>query len=337
MSDDYGHVKISRRAYAEDQFWLEPRVFSRWEAWEWLIQAASWKPREWVSKGSLKPLMLERGETPPLSVRRLADAWGWDKMRVVRFLKLLGVTEMNRIRDSKRDRNGDTYVIVNYDTYQSTRDTNRDSERDASETAVRQQRDTKEEVKQLSSSLPMGEKNTHTRTHARDTRSTRRCPEDWQPNDGHRHLALSLGVDLLSELEFYRDYTFATARKDWDATFRNWLRTAAEKHSRSNGNGNGKAPQGTGEDAGELQRRRQQEVENAEAEFQVQRNAWKRAIAERWEAEESEVRDRIRAQAESEFAALRGDEQRFRRAVDPRAVQLYAEEINLPAPTKRPL
>jgi hypothetical protein len=136
----------------------------------------------------------------------------------------------------------------------------------------------------------------------------------------------------LSELEFFRDYTFATARTDWDATFRNWLRTAADKHR---GNGNGKHPQSAaGEDSGELQRRRQQEIEREEDEYQTQRRAWKTAIAQRWEAEEPSVRDRIRGQAEAEFAALKGDETRFRRAVDPRAVQLYAEEINLPPPTK---
>lgn len=337
MSDDYGHVKISRRAYAEDVFWLEPRVFSRWEAWEWLIQAAAWKPRPWISKGSTRVLQLQRGETPPLSLRRLADAWGWDKMRVSRFLETLGETGMRRIRDGQRDSNGDTYILVNYDTYQSSRD----SKRDDDETAVRQQRDSsethKEAVKQLNNSLPTGEKNTHTPARAREksTRTSRRCPVDWQPNDGHRQLALSLGVDLLSELEFFRDYTYASGKSDWDATFRNWLRTAAEKHSRSNGNGNGKTVQAAGEDAGELQRRRQQEMEKAEAEYQAQRTAWKKMIAERWEAEPQEVRDRIRGKAEAEFASLRSDELRFKRAVDPRAVQLYAEEIQMPAPTKR--
>jgi hypothetical protein len=183
-------------------------------------------------------------------------------------------------------------------------------------------------------SLPTVERNIHTRT--REGVSTKRCPEGWQPNDEHRQLALSLGVDLLSELEFFRDYTFATARKDWDATFRNWIRTAAERHSRTNGNGKSPPHLVTGEDSGELQRRRQQEMDRAEEEYQAQKAAWNLAIATRWESEPAVVKERIRAAAESEFEFLRSDAQRFKKAVGPRTVQLYAEEIRLPAPQKRP-
>lgn len=182
-------------------------------------------------------------------------------------------------------------------------------------------------------SLPTGERNTHTHTHAKGTRSVKRCPKEWEPNDGHRQLALSLGVDLLRELEFFRDYTFATARQDWDATFRNWLRKAGEKHGRTNGNG--ASPSTTGEDSGELQRRRQLEMDRAEEEYQVQKEAWSKAIAARWEKEPPGVRERIRAASESEFEFLRNDAERFTKAVKSRTVLLYAEEINLPAPQKR--
>jgi hypothetical protein len=187
-------------------------------------------------------------------------------------------------------------------------------------------------------SLPTEERNTHTRTHTRDTRYTKRCPAEWEPKDDHRRIALSLGVDFLSELEIFRDYEYATAHKDWDATFRVWLRKAGKNQSRYNGNGNGKHPEAAaGEDSGELQRRRQAQMEQAEAEYQVQRNAWKQAIAARWEAETPDVKNRIRGRAEAEFEHLRSDEVRFKRAVDPRAVQLYADEINLPEPPKRSL
>jgi hypothetical protein len=337
-ADEYGHVKISRRAYETDPFWLERREFSRWEAWEWMIQAASWKPREWALKQALGVVRLERGETPPLSVRHLADVWGWSKSKVSRFVQTLGESDMNRIRDSRSTPDGDTYIIVNYDTYQTSRDSSFRSLGDSSGTAAGQQRDSNTEAsKQVSLSLPTGEKNTHTPARTRADRSTRRCPAEWQPNDGHRQLALSLGVDMLAELEFFRDYTFAKGHSDWDATFRNWIRTAAEKQARSNGNGNGRpAVTPTGEDAGELQRRRQREVDAAEEEYQAQRSAWKQLIAERWEAEPPEVQARIRTAAESEFQHLRADAQRFKRAVDPRAVQLYADEIHLPPPNKKP-
>lgn len=338
MSDQSGYVKIPRHAYESDPFWLEKRVFSRWEAWEWLVQAASWKDRDWCSGGSTRAIRLERGETPPLSARYLGTVWGWDKMRVIRFMKSLGVTGMNKMRDSKRYSSGDTYIIVDYDTYSGSRDTERDTERDSSETAVRQVRDTQEERKESNTSLPTVERNTHTRTRAREgtpkSRASKRCPAEWAPKDDHRRLALSLGVDLTSSMEVMRDYTFATARSDWDATARNWIRKAAEMNGAAGGV---QTTLGTltGEDPGELQRRRQQEAQQLEAEHQNEKQAWKRAIAERWEAEEPAVRDRIRARAEAEFDSLRGDELRFKRAVDPRAVQLYAEEIKMPAPKKR--
>lgn len=333
--DPTGYLRIPRSAYQSDPLWLEKRVFSRWEAWEWLLQAASFKARDWALKQSMRTVRLERGETPPLSTRYLAGVWGWDKMRVVRFLKMLGDEGMNKIRYSKRDSDGDTYLIVNYDSYETSRDTSRYTERDRSETDARQIRDTIEEGKQVTTSLPTGERNTRTRTRETGNRPSKRCPAAWQPNDAHRQLALTLGVDLVAELEVFRDYTFATARTDWDATLRNWLRNAAARHARTNGNGNGKAAPPAGEDAGELQRRRQQEMDRAEEEFQAQKMAWRKAIAERWESEEPAVRNRIREQAESEFASLRADASRFKRAVDPRAVQLYAAEINLPPPTKR--
>jgi hypothetical protein len=39
----YGHIKISRKAYATDLWWREPRIFSKWEAWEDCIQMAAFK------------------------------------------------------------------------------------------------------------------------------------------------------------------------------------------------------------------------------------------------------------------------------------------------------
>ena len=56
--------------------------------------------------------------------------------------------------------------------------------------------------------------------------ATRRCPKDWEPVDQHREIAKIEGVDFDRELAMFRDHTFGTARVDWDATFRNWLRSA---------------------------------------------------------------------------------------------------------------
>lgn len=116
MATEYGHVKISRKAYASDPFWSEAREFSRWEAWEWMIQAAAWKPYKKVTRRA-GVVAIERGETPPLAERFLADTWGWaSKNRARRFLEQL--QEMGRIRTGQRTAEGTTYHLVNYDTYQ---------------------------------------------------------------------------------------------------------------------------------------------------------------------------------------------------------------------------
>lgn len=51
-------------------------------------------------------------------------------------------------------------------------------------------------------------------------------PDDWQPTDAHRAIARERGVDFALELAKFRDHEFATPRSDYDAAFRNWLRSA---------------------------------------------------------------------------------------------------------------
>lgn len=58
--------------------------------------------------------------------------------------------------------------------------------------------------------------------------SSRRVPLSWQPTLEHLDLARDLRIDLSSELDKFRDFEFRYGHSDWDATFRNWLRKAAE-------------------------------------------------------------------------------------------------------------
>lgn len=125
MSKKHGHVKISRKAFRTvekggDVLWNKPRVFSEWEAWEYLIAKAAFAPHtRKLRKGGV--VKLERGETPPLAVRYLAQRWGWSRNRVHKFLSLLG-TELARIRGHQKTADGDTYLIVNYALYQDRGD-----------------------------------------------------------------------------------------------------------------------------------------------------------------------------------------------------------------------
>jgi hypothetical protein len=77
------------------------------------------------------------------------------------------------------------------------------------------------------------------------TRGTR-LPQDFAVTEEHRKFANEIGADVDREFFIFRDYWVAQpgqkgVKTDWNATFRNWLRRAAETHNR-NGHGgrNGK-------------------------------------------------------------------------------------------------
>jgi hypothetical protein len=113
VRDGYGHVKISRKAYAEDPFWLEPRVYSKWEAWEDCIQMASWKARKYMIGHTVEEL--RRGEFQA-SVRFLATRWSWGKHAVEKFLA--ATEQAGRLRGQRRGHGGTVYLLVNYERYQ---------------------------------------------------------------------------------------------------------------------------------------------------------------------------------------------------------------------------
>lgn len=75
---------------------------------------------------------------------------------------------------------------------------------------------------------------------AKKTTPRKRCPEDFTLTPDLRKWAASEapGVNVDRETEKFKDYEFAKPRTDWLATWRNWIRTAAERA------GNGVGPRG---------------------------------------------------------------------------------------------
>ena len=59
-----------------------------------------------------------------------------------------------------------------------------------------------------------------------NTKPSKRVPSDWRPlaDDVDKLTAQCPDVDLRLETEIFRDHEFRTARVDWDATWRNWIR-----------------------------------------------------------------------------------------------------------------
>ena len=65
---------------------------------------------------------------------------------------------------------------------------------------------------------------------SRRLRATRKCPDGFEITDALRAWATenARSVDIVRETDKFRDYTFKTARADWDGAWRNWMRRAAE-------------------------------------------------------------------------------------------------------------
>lgn len=72
-------------------------------------------------------------------------------------------------------------------------------------------------------------------THSRLKRPAKRAPKDFEASEsildfGRRH-AFSES-EILNEIAAFKDHTFASAKTDWDATFRNWLRKSEQWKSK---------------------------------------------------------------------------------------------------------
>lgn len=113
--DMFEHPLFSRR-----------RIFSDYEAWQWLILHAAWKPEGRRQSGSV--VHVARAQLVA-TVRGLGDVWKWPKSRVERFLTLLSREEMIRLGAARgtRNRTGlkleNSYrvtliTLCNYDKYQ---------------------------------------------------------------------------------------------------------------------------------------------------------------------------------------------------------------------------
>ena len=89
-------------------------------------------------------------------------------------------------------------------------------------------REKEEEDKTPSVSPPSGEKKTKP-VSERKAPGTR-LPEKWTHQIAHETLAEKLGLDFYDELDKFKDYFWAEGKvkANWNRTFNNWLRRAAE-------------------------------------------------------------------------------------------------------------
>jgi hypothetical protein len=136
-----GFIAVDRGIFDHPLF-EERREFSRREAWLWLISEAEWKDREkYIGKAKVN---LRRGQMAH-SLRFIAEAWGWHKSKVERFLDRLKTETMI---ETDVETGNTVVTICNYDAYQfpenGNRDTKRATKRDSRETPARQTKTNKQ-------------------------------------------------------------------------------------------------------------------------------------------------------------------------------------------------
>lgn len=110
-----GSVMISRALWDDPAFKRQP--LTEREAFIWLIMEARWRGGE--RRIGHEVIELERGQLAA-SVRFIADAWGWPKSTVSRYLDRLVSRGMIN-RDSSGTATG-VLTLCNYDKYQGPRD-----------------------------------------------------------------------------------------------------------------------------------------------------------------------------------------------------------------------
>ena len=209
---------------------------ARLGAWFWLVSRACWKPTPFNIGG--KMVTLDRGQVC-VSIRTLADEWGWSKSSVDRFVTRLK-TETMIVTEAGHGRL--VITICNYDKYQDLSEGARDSSGTPTGTAAGQQRDIKEQ----------GNKGTREEERA-DALSSKRArasaglhpmPADWQPEQFEKR-AVARGIvdgwppgELDHQIEAFKAFHDAKASRfsNWQKAWATWV-----LNSRNFGHGNRKS------------------------------------------------------------------------------------------------
>lgn len=149
----------------------------RFRAWFWMVAKACWKPTKFDVHG--KVVTLERGQFC-CSVREMAEAWGWSKSAVDRFIQRLIDEDMVISTRAKTGTAGGTtsgtarsiITICNYAKYQDVPKEGGTASEPQRGTAAGQQRDIKEQGNQ---ELPNGSPPKPARVRKAP------IPEAWEP------------------------------------------------------------------------------------------------------------------------------------------------------------
>lgn len=199
----------------------EERVFTRREAWLWLLSEAAWKPcRKRIGHAVIE---IKRGQLSH-SIRFIAAAWGWSKSRVDRFLDELRQEGMVGTTSGTGTGTGQLIItICKYSDYQRVSLPNGTASEPHRGTDAGQQRDKLEDIEDKEIT-PSGSNEPSGVSRTRGTR----LPSDFLPD---RDYARSKGLseaEISREAEKFLNYWPAQpgqrgVKLDWQATWRTWV------------------------------------------------------------------------------------------------------------------
>lgn len=130
------YFKMARRIYKHPLF--ERDVFSRRDAWGWIIASACYKDLSTFIYG--KEVFLKRGQLS-YSIRFMAEKWRWDKAKVERFI---GALKKNGMIETESEAGRLIITVCNYERFQYTDEKTETPTEPETETPARHQRDTSE-------------------------------------------------------------------------------------------------------------------------------------------------------------------------------------------------
>lgn len=113
-----GWIKLHRKTMSHYLF-TENRVFSKFEAWMYIIMSANHCDNKFLLGNDILDIKAGQFVT---SQKKLMYVFGWSKSKLIKFLELLKKDEMI---DFKCDKKKTTLTVVKYSLYQETKTTKR--------------------------------------------------------------------------------------------------------------------------------------------------------------------------------------------------------------------
>ncbi len=131
-------IPISRDIF-KHHLWEEKRIFSKFEAWLFLLQEAKFEDSKILDSKSNSFIIIKRGDVYA-SFRFMADYFKWSTTKVANFIELLESDSM--VKKKTHEKTGQTIVtICNYDVYNVGGGCEKDSQKDAEKTQKRRRKD----------------------------------------------------------------------------------------------------------------------------------------------------------------------------------------------------